>query len=303
MTNPPKLDLQNLYAFALVAAELNIRRAAEALHIAQPPLSRKIMRLEKELGLALFKRHCRGLELTESGAEVLRLIEPLLQMENAVSDKLARLAGAESKPFAIGLTTAFEQGIFKNLIKRLQTGIDGGINLTRAPSSSLVAAVARGALGGAWIAMPTFAAGLPVMPTDYAEAIVAAAPAGWAVGEGELETLRLFNGRPFFWFAQRRNPQWHRYMKSVFRRIGFEAPVLEEPDEHDVLLARIAAEEGFALMPESFARIRRAGVVFRKVRDLPPLELAIVHNPAYAELFARYAMFAASPCRPGSIAE
>lgn len=92
-------------------------------------------------------------------------------------------------------------------------------------------------------------------------------------------------------------------MKSVFRRIGFEAPVLEEPDEYDVLLARIAVEEGFALMPESFTRIRRVGVFFRKVRDLPPLELAIGHNPAYAELFARYAMFAAPPYQPGSIVE
>lgn len=89
--------------------------------------------------------------------------------------------------------------------------------------------------------------------------------ASWlAVGAGELETLRLFNGGPFFWFAQRRNSQWPRHMKSVFRRIGFEAPVLEEPDEYNVLLARIAVEEGFALMPESFTRIRRVACFSEK---------------------------------------
>lgn len=61
------IELHHLSAFLTVAEEMNFKRAAERLHIAQPPLSRQIHRLELDLGVKLFYRTKRQIQLTEAG--------------------------------------------------------------------------------------------------------------------------------------------------------------------------------------------------------------------------------------------
>ncbi len=75
-----------LMAFAVVARERNIRKAAQVLNISQPPLSRKIQRLEAQLGLTLFERNSTGVELTDDGEKVLTIIKPLLELANESSE-------------------------------------------------------------------------------------------------------------------------------------------------------------------------------------------------------------------------
>lgn len=292
MDNSPKLDLQNLHAFVVVAHELNMRHAAELLHIAQPPLSRKIRQIEDNLGITLFKRHCRGLELTGEGREVLALIQPLLAHARELECKLNELAKNKTEHYAIGLTTAFEQGIFNRLTQVLKSDFGDSLSITRASSPSLIRAIAKGGLLAAWVAIPIDIQGLALVRANYAEPLLVALPVAWKIAEKDLPSLRVLNDKPFFWFAKGRNPVWHAHMHGIFRQIGFKPKIIEEPEEHDVLLARIAAGEGFALMPSSFAEITREGVVFRNVGYLPPLELGFAYNPNCADQFARYASFA-----------
>lgn len=77
------LDIRLLRAFAVVAEENNISRAAQRLFISQPPLTRHIRHLEAQLGVTLFQRHSKGLILTDAGKEVLEMIQPLLALQNA----------------------------------------------------------------------------------------------------------------------------------------------------------------------------------------------------------------------------
>jgi DNA-binding transcriptional LysR family regulator len=68
----PTVNFRHVRAFIAVAEEASITRAAERLHISQPPLSRQIQQLEEEIGITLFVRHRHGVTLTEAGRELLQ---------------------------------------------------------------------------------------------------------------------------------------------------------------------------------------------------------------------------------------
>jgi len=287
MTNtpfPPALDavdVRHLRYFAVVAEECNLRRAAQRLFMAQPPLSRQIRQLEDRLGVALFGRHSKGLTLTADGAKVLEIIRPLLQLREVTFARLREEIEARGKILRIGFTTAFEQGIFARLEAWLHGRCGDSLRLIRGPSPRLVKEVRKGNLEAALVALPLEAPGVILRETPYAEPLVAAIPAtwpeAWPPGQGGVP-LKTFGGRRLFWFNREANPAFFDYAKACFALAGFAPRFIEEPAEHDVLLARIASGEGMELFAASFAAIKREGVAFVTLsgKDVPRLGLGLI---------------------------
>lgn len=125
----------------------------------------------------------------------------------------------------------------------------------------------RGKLDAALVALPLEATGLSVTPLDWQEPLIAALPSVWPEASLTSLSLTALNHRPLFWFKRERNPAFFDYTRHIFRRAGYAPSCLEEPLEHDVLLARIAHGDGLSLLPGSFAAIQRQGVIFRALSD------------------------------------
>ncbi|WP_336221201.1 LysR family transcriptional regulator [Citrobacter amalonaticus] len=268
MTTPPlhSLDIRLLRYFAVVAEENNMSRAAQRLFMSQPPLSRHIRQLEERLGVRLFVRHTKGLMLTDEGARVLELVRPLLELQDKTYAALSQLAQDGVRSLRLGLTTAFEQGIFASLETQVNSQVES-LRIVRQSSPELVRQVRRGKLDAAVVALPLETAGVAVTPLDWQEPLIASLPALWAESHRASLLLASLNARPLFWFNRERNPAFFDYTREHFRRVGYTPACLEEPLEHDVLLARIAHGDGLSLLPASFAAIQRQGVVFRPLGD------------------------------------
>ena len=278
------LDIRLLRAFAVVAEENNISRAAQRLFISQPPLTRHIRHLEAQLGVTLFQRHSKGLILTDAGREVLEMIRPLLALQERTLAALSQLSAHSPQPLRLGLTTAFEQGIFAAVESALSDHTRT-LHITRHASPALAQQVRKGKLDAALVALPLNTEGLHLHPLPYQEPLIAALPASWPEAATPALTLRALNHRPLFWFKRERNPDFFDYTRRIFDRAGYTPAYVEEPAEHDVLLARIARGEGMILLPASFSAIQRQGVVFCPVAegDSMPLSLGVVYAPHQAE--------------------
>src|SRR4051812_20067635 len=100
------MELRHLRYFLAVAEEGNVTRAAERLGIAQPPLSQQIRMLEAELGIALFKRLPRGVELTSGGRMLLRDARGILSDVDLAASRAVRVAAGTEGNLVLGLTTS-----------------------------------------------------------------------------------------------------------------------------------------------------------------------------------------------------
>ena len=271
-------DWRLLRYFSIIAEEASMRRAAERLFMTQPPLSRHMKRLEEMLGVTLFTRHSKGLTLTSQGQAVLRIVRPVLQAQDAAGKSLLALGQRTAKAgaaIAIGLSTAFEQGVFAGFVQHMQAQWHGPVQFVRHSSPQLARAVRQGRLDAALVALPLDAPGLRVSPLPYAEPLLAALPESWAAAWAEAnkkqnrQRMRLqdMNGRGLFWFRREANPAFFDHMRGLFAHVGFTPEYIEEPEEYDVLLARIAQTEGMGLLPRSFSAIGRQGVVFQPLEE------------------------------------
>lgn len=241
-------------------------RAAQRLFMSQPPLSRHIRQLEERLGVTLFVRHTRGLTLTEDGLRVLEIVRPLLALQDKTWAALGQLAKTGEQSLRLGLSTAFEQGVFTALESRLDMRVQK-LHIVRHGSPELVRQVRRGKLDAALVALPLETPGLTVMQLGWQEPMIAALPVQWAEATLPSLSLTALSHRPLFWFKRERNPAFFDYTRHIFRRAGYSPACIEEPLEHDVLLARIAQGDGLSLIPASFSAIQRQGVIFLPLTD------------------------------------
>ena len=100
------MELRHLRYFVAVAHEGHVTRAAEKLHMQQPPLSQQIRALEREIDAALFVRHPRGVALTDAGRSFLVDAEAILAQAEHAKIRARRTARGEVGRIAVGFTTS-----------------------------------------------------------------------------------------------------------------------------------------------------------------------------------------------------
>ncbi|MGK5069119.1 LysR family transcriptional regulator [Janthinobacterium sp. RT4P48] len=259
------LDTHALTLFCAVARCLNFRQAAEQLHMTQPPLSRAIRTLEDKLGTRLFERDTQGVALTPAGRTLLPQALHILDLLAAAQTSLQ----AESTParLRLGLTSSVEAGLFRPLLAALEHALQPmRLELASAPSPRLVAAVRKGQLDAALLALPSATFDLAVQPLAR-QPMMLALPATHRLAKKRKLSLLDIAQEPIYWFERARQPAFFDHCQQVFSRHGFAPTFLREALDHHVLLGDVAAGKGMALLADSFRALRLDGVVYRPLRE------------------------------------
>ncbi len=271
------MDLRHLRYFTAVADTLHFGRAAERLHMAQPPLSRAIRVLEEELGTRLFDRSTRGVRLSAAGAALLPEARRLLRGADALRAGARHLAQGEVGTLSIGFISAAAYGIFPDIVRsfrRTHPGVE--LVLREATSDAQPRALRAGDLDLGFVLPGPVDPALAYIPLTW-EPLVAALPANrrWPT---RLPLSTLAN-EPFVLFPREAGAWLYDAIVSFCRRAGFVPRIEQEAIQMQTIVSLVAAGIGVALVPASLERMRRTGVVYRALTEKSPaVEIGLAHR-------------------------
>lgn len=176
------MDLRHLNYFLVLAEELHFGRAAERLHISQPPLTRMIKQIENDLGVMLFERTKRKVLLTSAGAELLRDAKQMVLQMETVKKRLTIHGKGETGTLKIGYVGAVMHGEFPILLSSFAKDFPFiNLQFEEQPNHSLIHGLNNGTLDVAFVRTWLHAQGLQenlILKEDF----VAVVPAKHSLG-------------------------------------------------------------------------------------------------------------------------
>jgi DNA-binding transcriptional LysR family regulator len=280
------LDLRQLRYFVAVAEEGHVTRAAERLGMAQPPLSQQIKAIEAQLGVQLFRRRPRGVELTEAGRVLLEAARGILA--RLAQAERAALSAARGELGRLGLgvaPTAPFHPFVPRIVRAYREAFPGvALTLEEVLSRPAVQALHETRIDAAFIRsdLPP-AEGLTVHRL-IDEPMVVALPAAHALAREDIaRPLADFAGEPFIAFARTDGPGMFDATLAACHRAGFTPILGQEAPRITSTLGLVAAGLGVALVPASMRRVQMDGVAYCDVaeddRATVPLHLAVRREP------------------------
>lgn len=264
-------DTWQLRYFLAVAEKLHFGRAAEALHISQPPLSRAIRALEERVGAELFMRSKRRVELTAAGVRLLEEARRVtVQLERAVSEVRGMAAGERGR-LRIGFVSLADYGVLPGLLrefKALRPGVTLALREMLSPDQS--AALARGELDFGLLLPPVpDAAGLEHAVVQR-ERFVVALPARHRLARRRRLRMRELRGEPFVMVPREIAPGLYDIVAGLAQHAGFSLDVAQEAIQMQTVVSLVSSGLGAAVVPASVANLGRRGVVYRELADPHP---------------------------------
>jgi DNA-binding transcriptional LysR family regulator len=268
-------ELRHLVYFREVARHLHFRKAADALAVAQPALSRQIAQLEAALGAPLFVRSRRRVELTAAGRVLAERVEPLLRTLAGVPAELRALAQGEVGHIRVAFTGLAMATVLPGVLREFSRRFPGiRVELNESPTSVQLTALQAGELACGFFHPDAPTPGLRtrlllrekngvLLPADHA---LAARPG---------LRLRDLAATPFVLFPRSHNPGFYDRVLAAFARAGVTPRIAEEvwPRANGIGLVRSGL--GATFMCPSEAQQLPPEVAFRPL-DGPAPESRLV---------------------------
>jgi DNA-binding transcriptional LysR family regulator len=270
------MNLRHLQYFIAVAEELHFGRAAERLHIAQPPLSQMIRRLEAELEVTLLRRNRRSVELTAAGNAFLQHARLALAEIERGREAAGRAARGETGQLVLGMVPSGDTKLFTEVLRRFGERFpEVRLVLQSLSTTAQVEAIQEGRLDAGFLRMPVAAPRLELRVISR-ETLVVALPSGHRLAKRAKLTLAELSDEPNIMFPRRLAPDYYDTIVSLFRQSGHRLRIAQEAEHVQMHLSLIAGGFGLSLLPSSMRDFQLEGVAYRPIVDpVPVVETAI----------------------------
>src|SRR5262250_672215 len=254
------MELRHLRYFLAVAEELHFGRAAARLHIAQPPLSQQIRRLEEELQAPLLRRTSRHVELTSAGRVFLQEAKVVVAQANRAVRIAQRASRGEIGQLFVGCTPWADFTSGPQVIRgfgRHHPHVE--VELHSLSSAEQIAALQDGRLDVGILRPPVNNQALLTEPL-LSERLLIAFPRGHRFAAYRLVPWAELAHEPYVLLSRRRAPSFDSIVSRACADAGLTLSVRYEVDHPQAVLALVAAGLGISLAPATFAALKSAGI-------------------------------------------
>jgi DNA-binding transcriptional LysR family regulator len=271
------MELRHLKYFVAVAEELHFGRAAKKLHIAQPPLSQQIMNLEDELGIKLFDRSKRNIQMTSAGSHFLKEAKQVLLHVEQAAETAKRIHGGKAGRLVVGFVGSV-----------IHTFLPEGIRLFRERFPDIEMELHEMHTAEQIASLHAKRIDVGFLYTGRHDHLLSSKTLTLAPLLAVLHNNHPLSGRksvnigqlahePFIANTRSSEPIVRDAFISLCHSAGFSPKIAQEAGQIQTVLGLVASGMGVCLLPNFVKNIRRPGVQYIPLSGAPPeVKLAVV---------------------------
>ena len=243
------MELRHLLYFKTVAEELHFRNAALKLFISQPPLSRQIKELEDELGVLLFTRKNKRVNLTGAGKYFKTEVDAIFAHLEESKSIVKQIHKSESGELKIGyISSVYQSHLADVLIAMRNVFPYVKTNLFEIPTLMQIKALEQGSLDVGILRAPVHSDQLKVQ-TLFFDPFMVVIPASKPKFETQDELADYLKISPFIFFSKDFAPHYNDKLIEICQRMGFNPEIVHEANNVHSILQLIEAGLGVSILP------------------------------------------------------
>lgn len=273
------IDIRQFRYFVALAETLHFGRAAERLNVTQPPLSRQIAALERELGVRLIDRGARHAQLTEAGRQLLEDARAAIAAFDQACRNTQAVGRGEMGALSIGFMMHAAYTVLPAIVRRYMDAyprID--LTLKEIVPGALVGEVLAGRFDAGLLFSPGEVRGLETT-VIHREALCLAVPASHRLATRSRVAAADVAGEPLIASPAEATPSLRDAIVAYCHRAGFEPQILLEAQLQSTLVNLVGEGLGIAFAPASMRKLGVAGVVLVDLEDAPVIEHVVAWRP------------------------
>ncbi len=259
------MELRHLTYFIAVAEEMHFGRAAKRLHISQPPLSQQIRQLEEEIGVRLFNRTKRRVEITPAGMVFLAEARRIMALSEDAVRIAVRADKGEIGRLTIGFIGSANYSVLPQVVREFRRRFQNvELSLTEMSTSDQLEALLDGTIHVGFLRPPRGVTekGLTVEAV-FREPLMVALPRNHALKREKSLSLRQLARDSFIMIPRQVGPGFFDHLIVLCQKEGFSPNIVLEASQYHTVTGLVAAGLGIAVVPASIQRSRVEGIVFR----------------------------------------
>ncbi len=264
------MELRHLRYFIAVAEELHFTRAAERLHIGQPPLSHAIQMLEADVGALLFERTKRSVRMTGAGKLFLGDARGILALAEQAAETARRAQRGEAGELRIGFTFSTPlTPLFATVINRYRKQFPAvSLTLHEMATQGQLDALHERRLDLGFVRPPEGASAQGIALSVLREdPLVVVLPRARALARQKTISMAQLKDEPFVMYPSTAGTGIYPQIFRMCRDAGFAPKIGQLAGEASTIIGLVAAGCGISVLPASFDRIRMDGVCYRQISD------------------------------------
>lgn len=273
------MEIRQLNYFIAVAEERHFGRAAQRLHMAQPPLSQQIRQLEQQLGVRLLDRTTRRVDLTAAGQVLLDRGRRILNDLEALEADVYQVGQGVMGVLRVGFSGSATYGVMPGIVRSAKEAMPGlSLSLHGEMLAPAMEEGLRGRTLDAALLRPPVASAEIDHRVVTREPLVVALPSCSALAGDRPVAVHELRDQEFITYPP--DSVLHRTAVDLCRQAGFRPRIARVAGETSTLLSFVAAGGGVAVVPASVRAVQLAGVAYRDIEHSPRIELAVAWRRA-----------------------